>query len=137
MADGDFRSLPAVDAGTLEVGWAPQELARPTTVHGLLIEAAGRVEGVEREPEPWVFQRSINDYHITYEICCVTRESHQQLLLYSRLHEEIQDAFARAGVEILSPAYSSLRDANAPVLPDEPKGPRAEPGGFRIRPRDA
>ena len=107
------------------------------TVHGLLIEAAGRVEGVEREPEPWVFQRSLNDYHITYEICCVTRESHQQLLLYSRLHEEIQDAFARAGVEILSPAYSSLRDANAPVLPDEPKGPRAEPGGFRIRPRDA
>jgi small-conductance mechanosensitive channel len=108
------------------------------TVHALLIEAAGRVEGVEREREPWVFQRSLNDYHITYEICCVTKESHQQLKLYSRLHEEIQDAFARAGVEILSPAFNALRDANAPVLPNEPKGPRAAPGGFRVRPpRDA
>jgi small-conductance mechanosensitive channel len=104
------------------------------TVHGLLIEAAKRVEGVEGEPEPWVFQRSLNDYHITYEICCVTKRSHEQLLLYSRLHEEIQDSFARAGVEILSPAYAALRDANAVVLPKEPEGPRAAPGGFRVRP---
>jgi small-conductance mechanosensitive channel len=102
-------------------------------VHALLIEAAGRVEGVEPEPAPWVFQRSLNDFHITYEICCVTKRSHDQLLLYSRLHAEIQDAFARAGVEILSPAYSSLRDANAQVLPREPQGPRAEPGAFRVR----
>jgi small-conductance mechanosensitive channel len=81
-----------------------------------------------------VFQRALNDFHITYEICCVTRDSHRQFLLYSRLHEEIQDAFAAAGVEILSPAYTALRDANAVVLPKEPKGPRAAPGGFRIRP---
>lgn len=103
-------------------------------VHALLIEAAARVEGVEREPAPWVFQRSLNDCHVTYEICCVTRRSHEQLALYSHLHQEIQDAFARAGVEILSPTYNQLRDANAPVLPSEPAGPRREPGGFRIRP---
>jgi len=103
-------------------------------VHQLLITAAGRVAGVEREPAPWVFQRSLNDSHISYEICCITRDSKQQLLLYSRLHEEIQDAFAAAGVEILSPAYHALRDANLNVLPQEPQGPRAEPGGFRIRP---
>ena len=104
------------------------------TVHSLLIEAATRVEGVEREPVPWVFQRSLNDYHITYEICCVTRRSHEQLLLYTRLHQEIQDAFSRAGVEILSPMYNALRDANAQVLPREPAGPREAPGGFRVRP---
>lgn len=102
------------------------------TVHKLLIEAASRVEGVEREREPWVFQRALNDHHITYEICCITRNSFDQFLLYSRLHIEIQDAFARAGVEILSPAYSNLRDANAAVLPPEPAGPRAAPGGFRM-----
>jgi small-conductance mechanosensitive channel len=104
------------------------------TVHSLLIEAAGRVEGVEREPVPWVFQSSLNDYHITYEICCVTRRSHEQLLLYGRLHQEIQDAFSRGGVEILSPMYNALRDANAQVLPKEPPGPREAPGGFRVRP---
>jgi len=103
-------------------------------VHQLLIDAAGRVEGVEREPTPWVFQRSLNDFHITYEICCVTHDSKNQFLLYSRLHQQIQDAFAAAGVEILSPAFSNLRDANVNVLPQEPKGPRAAPGGFRIRP---
>lgn len=103
------------------------------TVHQLLIEAASRVEGVEREPVPWVFQRSLNDFHITYEICCKTKNSFDQLLLYSRLHGEIQDAFARAGVEILSPAFSNLRDANADVLPKEPAGPRSAPGGFRMR----
>src|SRR5215831_14272802 len=104
-------------------------------VHALLIEAASQVEGIEREPAPWVYQRSLNDYHITYEICCVTRRPHEQLGLYSRLHEAIQDAFARGGVEILSPMYNAVRDANAPALPADPPGPRAEPRAFRVRSR--
>jgi hypothetical protein len=57
--------------------------------------------------------------------------------LYSRLHEEIQDAFARAGVEIMSPVYNALRDANAMVMPKEPPGPRTPPGGFRVKPPGA
>lgn len=107
------------------------------TVHGLLIEAALRVAGVEPEPKPWVFQRSLNDYHVGYEINCVTRLSHPQLRLYSDLHQEIQDAFARAGIEILSPAFHALRDANSAILPREPDGPRPAPGGFRMLPRDS
>lgn len=102
-------------------------------VHELLVEAASKVEGVEREPRPWVFQRSLNDSYPVYELNCLTRDSHAQLRLYSDLHAEIQDAFSRAGVEILSPAYHAVRDANAPVLPSEPAGPRAAPGGFRVR----
>jgi len=107
------------------------------TVHALLIEAAGRVEGIEREPEPFVLQRALNDHHITYELNCVTRLSDQMRPLYSRLHEEIQDAFARAGVEIMSPVYNALRDANAMVMPREPQGPRTPPGGFRVKPPGA
>jgi len=103
-------------------------------VHALLTEAAGKVEGVEAEPAPWVIQRALNDSHVSYELNAVTHDASGQVKLYSRLHEEIQDAFARAGVEILSPAFQALRDANAPVLPGEPKGPRAEAGGFRMRP---
>jgi small-conductance mechanosensitive channel len=101
-------------------------------VHSLLVEAALRVSGVEREPTPWVLQRSLNDYYPTYELCCVTKDSHAQLRLYSDLHAEIQDAFSRAGVEILSPAYHAIRDANAQVLPQEPAGPREPPGAFRV-----
>ena len=106
-------------------------------VHKLLIEAAERVEGIEGDPRPWVFQRSLNDFHVSYELNCVTRLSHEQLRLYSDLHQEVQDAFARAGVEILSPGYHAIRDANAPVLPTEPAGPRAKPSGFRVAPRDS
>ena len=106
-------------------------------VHALLIEAAGKVKGVEKEPAPYVYQRALNDFNVAYELCAVTRDSHAQLRLYSDLHAQIQDAFARAGVEILSPHYTGLRDANAPVLPSEPEGPRPEPGGFRLRPRSA
>ena len=102
-------------------------------VHALLIEAALAVPGVEREPVPIVYQRALNDFHVSYEITCLTHDSHAQLRLYSDLHAAIQDAFARAGVEILSPAFANLRDANAPVLPREPQGPRDEPGGFRLR----
>lgn len=102
-------------------------------VHALLIAAALSVEGVEKSPEPKVFQRSLDDYYVAYELTCVTHLSHPQLRLYSDLHAAIQDEFNRAGVEILSPAYHAIRDANAIVLPAEPKGPRAEPGAFRIR----
>jgi small-conductance mechanosensitive channel len=105
-------------------------------VHALLVEAAGNVAGIEREPRPWVLQVSLGDFYPTYELCCVTRESHAQQRLYSDLHAAIQDAFARAGIEILSPSVHAVRDANAPVLPAEPSGPREAPGGFRITPRD-
>ncbi|MEQ1831596.1 MAG: mechanosensitive ion channel domain-containing protein [Candidatus Eisenbacteria bacterium] len=102
------------------------------TVHALLIEAAGQVSGLLGEPVPRVYQRSLNDHHVSYELNVFTRQSHPQLQLYSDLHAAIQDAFARAGIEILSPVYHALRDANAPVLPDEPVGPRAEPWSFRV-----
>lgn len=101
-------------------------------VHELLVEAAGRVEGIEKEPRPWVNQRGLGDFNVAYELNCITRLSHPQLRLYSELHQEIQDAFARAGVEILSPSYHALRDAHAMVLPQEPAGPRPGPGAFRV-----
>lgn len=103
-------------------------------VHELLIAAAGLVDGVDKEPPPRVFQRSLNDAHVSYELTCVTGDSHAQMRLYSDLHARIQDAFAAAGVEILSPAYHAVRDANAPVLLATPHGPRGPAGGFRMRP---
>ena len=103
-------------------------------VQALLIEAALRVDGVEKEPVPWVYQRSLNDNHVSYELNCVTHLSHPQLKIYSDLHAEIQDAFNRAGIEMLSPLYHAIRDANEPVFPPEPSGPRPQPGGFRVQP---
>lgn len=102
-------------------------------VHALLIDAAKSVEGIDQEPEPWVFQRALNDFHVTYELNASTKLAEKQMDLYSDLHAAIQDKFAEAGVEILSPGYQTLRDGNADVLPAEPTGPRNEPGGFRLK----
>jgi small-conductance mechanosensitive channel len=38
--------------------------------------------------------------------------------VYSRLHQNIQDKFNEAGVEIMSPHYTSLRDGNQIQIPD-------------------
>ena len=54
--------------------------------------------------------------------------------IYSDLHQNIQDKFNEAGIEIMSPHYSAVRDGNATAIPDEylPKGYSPKP--FRILP---
>jgi hypothetical protein len=57
-----------------------------------------------------------------------------QLMLetYSELHQNIQDKFNEAGVEIISPHYAQIRDGNRTTIPDAylPDGYQA--GGIRI-----
>ena len=57
-------------------------------------------------------------------------------ITYSNLHANIQDCFYAAGVEIMSPVYSALRDGNKTAIPAEflPKDYR--PQGFRIAKAD-
>ena len=52
--------------------------------------------------------------------------------IYSELHQNIQDKFNEAGVEIMSPHYSAVRDGNTTAIPEEylPKGYSPRP--FRI-----
>lgn len=101
-------------------------------VHELLAAAARRVEGIEQEPAPRVYQTALGDWSVRYELTATTRDSHEQQRLYSDLHAAIQDAFNEAGVEIMSPAYTALRDGHPPAMPREPEGPRPEPGAFRV-----
>ncbi|MGE5175891.1 MAG: mechanosensitive ion channel domain-containing protein, partial [Hyphomicrobiales bacterium] len=72
-------------------------------VHELLIEAAEATEGIEKEPKPFVLQRALSDFYVEYEINATTREASRMAVLYGLLHQNIQDAFNRAGVEIMSP----------------------------------
>ena len=82
------------------------------TVHQLLIRAAEGTDGILTAPEPFVLQTSLNDFHITYEINAFTNRPSEMEGIVAKMHERIQDEFNRAGVEILSPAYLSLRDGN-------------------------
>jgi hypothetical protein len=54
------------------------------------------------------------------------------LNIYSDLHQNIQDKFNEAGVEICSPHFSSLRDGNVIAIPQQYIGPDYQAPGFRM-----
>ncbi len=79
------------------------------TVHELLIEAARRTPGVAATPEPFVLQKALNDFYVEYEINLYTPDPSRMLFMYSELHQNIQDCFAEAGIDLLSPHYRVVR----------------------------
>ncbi len=106
-------------------------------VHGLLIEAALKTNRILDTPAPFVLQNSLENSYVEYEINAYTRQPLQMVYIYADLLANIQDCFYAAGVEIMSPVYSALRDGNRTAMPAEflPKDYR--PQGFRIAKDDA
>jgi len=102
------------------------------TVHQLLVSAALATEHVLREPAPFVLQRSLDDFYVTYELNAYTGAPHEVLNIFSDLHRNIQDKFNEAGVEICSPHFSSLRDGNKIAIPEQYVKPDYSPPGFRL-----
>lgn len=88
-------------------------------VHELLLAAAAGTGGALPDPVPFVLQRVLDDSYVEYQINVAVDPGRASELpaLYSALHANIQDSFAEAGVEILSPSYRALRDGNASTLP--------------------
>jgi small-conductance mechanosensitive channel len=87
-------------------------------IHKALIEAALRNDLLEKIPAPFVLQTSLDDFYVSYEINAYTKQPNQQPLIYSKLHQNIQDCFNEAGIEIMSPHYNSLRDGNKTTIPE-------------------
>ena len=87
---------------------------------------------VLQDPAPFVLQRSINDFYVTYELNAYTAVPREVLNIYSDLHHNILDKFNEAGVEICSPHYTALRDGNAIALPEEYIKADYKPPGFRL-----
>jgi len=52
--------------------------------------------------------------------------------IYSDLHQNIQDRFNEAGVEICSPHFSALRDGNTITIPEQFRPEGYEVPGFRV-----
>lgn len=88
-----------------------------STVHKLLKEAASNTSDILSEPVPFVLQTSLDDFYVSYELNAYTRQPNRMAAIYSTLHQNIQDAFNSAGVEIMSPHYTSLRDGNDVTIP--------------------
>jgi small-conductance mechanosensitive channel len=94
------------------------------TVHQLLIDAALSTECILKKPEPFIFQTALDDFYVHYELNAYTDQPSRMAKIYSDLHANIQDKFNNAGVEIMSPHFSSVRDGNRIAIPDDylPKG---------------
>ncbi len=97
-------------------------------VHQLLIGAALKTRLLLNQPAPFVLQTSLNDFYISYQLNAYTRSPNQMAIIYSDLHQNIQDTFNEAGVEIMSPHYNALRDGNTIAIPPEYRGEGYEPG---------
>lgn len=91
-------------------------------VHRLLLEAAACVDGVEKEPAPFILQTALGDYSVRYELNAHTRRPDDMAALYSRLHQAVQDRFNAEGVEIMSPAFVVRRSGPASTVPADPLG---------------
>lgn len=88
-------------------------------VHQLLIDAALHTPGVLAEPKPFVLETELQDYYPCYQINAYIKDADNLAQITSDLHQQIQDTFNEAGVEIMSPHYFAQRDGNASTIPSD------------------
>ncbi len=102
------------------------------TVHKLLIDSANATENILEIPEPFVFQKSLDDFYVSYELNAYTEKPSIMARIYSDLHQNIQEKFNEAGVEIMSPHYAQIRDGNRTAIPGQYLPEGYEPEGIRF-----
>ncbi|NUM67986.1 mechanosensitive ion channel [candidate division KSB1 bacterium] len=90
-------------------------------VHALLLAAAANTKHILNDPPPFVLQAH-------------TDQPEFMAGIYSELHQNIQDKFNEAGVEIMSPHYSAMRDGNQTTIPQDYLPKTYTPPSFRILP---
>ncbi len=74
-------------------------------VEAMLLEAAARTAGLKRDPAPFVLQKVLGSFDVTYEINAYIDSPDRMLAQYSALHRNILDVFNEYGVQIMTPAY--------------------------------
>jgi small-conductance mechanosensitive channel len=86
------------------------------TVHELLERAASRTEHVLSKPRPFVIQKGLDDFAVSYELRASTRRADLMPAIRSELQQNVLDSFNEAGVEILSPRYLATRDGSPSTI---------------------
>lgn len=87
-------------------------------VEAMLRLAAERTPGLLKEPSPFVLQKFLGDFAVTYELNVYCDNPQDMARLYSALHQNILDVFNEYGVQIMTPAYEG--DPEIPkVVPKE------------------
>jgi small-conductance mechanosensitive channel len=102
-------------------------------VEGILLEAAGKTEGVLKEPAPYVWHLSLGDFCVTYELNVFIADALAAGPVRTALTRNVLDGFNTYGVQIMTPAYEGdpaqpkivkREDWHlAPAPPDRPASP--------------
>lgn len=86
-------------------------------VHQLAKQAALEVGLIEKSPEPFILQTSLDDFYVSYQLNAYTKAPNQQAFIYSELYKHLLDTFHEADIEILSPHFHAVRDGSARDIP--------------------
>ena len=87
-------------------------------VEAMLIRAAELTPGLLREPKPFVLEKELGEFAITYEINAFCDDPQAMERLYTALHASILDVFNEHGVQIMTPAYMA-DPAQAKIVPKD------------------
>ncbi len=101
-------------------------------IHDVLIQAALATEHIAPHPLPFVLQTSLDDFYVSYQLNVYTHHSQLMPLIYSQLHQNLQDKCNEAGIEILSPHYQAIRDGNMVTIPVDYLAKDYVPPSFKI-----
>lgn len=102
-------------------------------VHEVLLNAARATTSCLDNPEPFVLQKSLDDFYVSYELNLATDKPAAMARTYSELHQHIQDLCNEADIEILSPHYSAIRDGNQNTMPAQYLGDDYQVPPFRVQ----
>jgi small-conductance mechanosensitive channel len=83
-------------------------------VEAMLLMAADRTPGIMRDPPPFVLQKALGDFAVTYEINVYCDNAQAMGIVYTRLHRNVLALFNEYGVQIMTPAYEG--DPEKPKL---------------------
>jgi small-conductance mechanosensitive channel len=83
-------------------------------VEAMLRMAAGRTPSLLTTPEPFVLQKALGDFCVTYELNVYCDQPQAMGRIYTALHQNILDVFNEYGVQIMTPAYEG--DAEQPKV---------------------
>jgi len=85
--------------------------------HELLLEAAKRTPDVLENPKPFILQTALDDFYVNYQLNVYVADADKMSQIYSDMHQNIQDVFNEAGIELLSPHYQANRDGCITAIP--------------------
>jgi small-conductance mechanosensitive channel len=83
-------------------------------VEAMLLMAAERTSGLMKAPPPFILQRALGDFAVSYELNVHCDNAQASVQLYTELHRNILDVFNEYGVQIMTPAYEG--DAEVPKV---------------------